>query len=482
MSETTQNPGKLVDIGAERAVLSALARYGSNFLLEIDDIIDAKTFTKDIHACTFNCFSKVLANSSQIDIPSVLSASNELGVSRFFEKTADLNALKAMWDFPILAPNAINLAKRIKRLQIARDCQQKLRDAWSSLQSLNGDEPIDEILDRFEGPIIELSTSLNTGADNNPIKLLEDAPEYFEYLADNPVSSIALSLGYPLLDAALGFPLRRKTVSLGSSRTSEGKSHLAKAICLHNARKGIPTLLFDSEMDKDAQVNRSIAEVTRVDLRSLETGQFGLNEENKQLVLREAKNLKDIPFYYMDCGGQTFDNILRIARRWIHNVVGKDENGNTKDCLIAYDYFKLTNSSQLNGLAEHDALGYQINQAHQFCKKYDVPLFTLVQLNRSGITDESLGAIAQSDKLSQNATTVFMFKPKSPEEVQEDGPENGNMKFIPLKTRFGSNISGGDYVCFQREGQFSTFREIKLKSQIVSSTDFAQDDSEPSEF
>lgn len=475
---------KLIDIAAERAVLSGLVKYGSSLQIEIADIIDTECFSKDFNKIVYKCCEGVLKDSSKIDIPSLLSVSFQLGFAKLFEVAANLAFIKSLYDYPVLPENVLVLSKKLRKLQIARRCQNTLKEAYDKIGEITGEESINDIMDKFEQPITELSVSLNTGMDNNPIQLMADSEEYAQHLADNPVHAISLSTGWPLLDSALGYPLRRKSVSIWVSRTGEGKTHIAKSVCLHNALKGIPVLFLDSEMDKSSQVHRTLAQLSRVDIRSIETGQFGADADRRRKVIDSARKVKNIPFYYLDAVGQDFDSILRICRRWIHNVVGKDDDGNLKDCLIVYDYFKLSDSSQRGGFAEHEAFGYQINQAHQFCKKYDLPLLTFAQTNRTGITDETLATVANSDKLAQNATTVCMFKPKTPDEIQEDGHQNGNMKFIPLKTRHGSSLSAGDFVMFEREGQYSTFREIGLKSQMDTSKAFEEEgvDGEPTEF
>ena len=67
---------------------------------------------------------------------------------------------------------------------------------------------------------------------------------------------------------------------------------------------------------------------------------------------------------------------------------------------------------------------------------------------------------------------------KTQEEIEEDGEENGNMKFLSLKARDGSTLQFSDYINYQREGRFSNLKEIGLKSQLVRNDGFEDDSDE----
>ena len=89
-------------------------------------------------------------------------------------------------------------------------------------------------------------------------------------------------------------------------------------------------------------------------------------------------------------------------RKWIYQHVGFDENGQTKDCLIVYDYLKLMGSESISSaMQEYQVLGFQITKLHNFMVKYDVPCLSFVQLNRDGITRESTVLTTETEDLCQ---------------------------------------------------------------------------------
>ncbi len=481
MSETTQSPGKLVDIGAERAILAAIARFGSDFLLDISDIVEVNSFTKDWNQAAYKVFCHVLKNSSNLDIPSILSVATQLGVERFFEKTPDLNALKALFDFPVLRENATNLSKKVKKLQIARDCQQKLRECWANLNTVTGEESVQEILSKFEQPIINCSSSLSSESDNNPKQIFENIDDYLTYLADNPIQMMGIELPWPLMNGMIGGGVRARSITMLVSRTGCGKSHIGREAAVFVAKKGIPTLVLDTELSEEKQIARTIANISRVPIDVVETGQFGLDQETRTRVIQESKQLKTIPLHYLSVAGKPFEEILGIIRRWIIKNVPKDDSGEYINSFLVFDYMKLM-ASDSNTNKEYQVLGQNITLLQDMCIKYRLSCLTFAQGNRDALSNEDLGIVSGSDRLSHLVSNVIFMKEKSPEEMQEDGPSNGNLRLISLKARDGSSIAWNDSINYLREGQFSTFKEIGLRSSIVSSTDFAEDDSEPSEF
>ena len=69
---------KLTDIGAERAVLAGLFSYGLESYVEVCDLIDYKSFGHQNNQIIYKCIEKVLQNEAEVDLPSILSASEQL--------------------------------------------------------------------------------------------------------------------------------------------------------------------------------------------------------------------------------------------------------------------------------------------------------------------------------------------------------------------------------------------------------------------
>jgi len=247
-----------------------------------------------------------------------------------------------------------------------------------------------------------------------------------------------------------------------------GKSMFGDAVAMNVASNhNIPVLMLDTEMSKEDHLNRILASLSGVEINKISTGKFTENELDKEKVEKAADALKQMPYHYLSIAGQPFDNVLGIMRKWIYQHVGFDENGQTNDCLIVYDYLKLMGSEKISHvLQEYQVLGFQITQLHNFCVKYDVPCLSFVQLNRDGITKESTDVVSGSDRLIWLCTSFSILKMKSDEEIADDTTAYGNRKLVPVVARHGPGLDDRDYVSIKMFGDCGKIEESKTRNEI----------------
>ena len=147
-------------------------------------------------------------------------------------------------------------------------------------------------------------------------------------------------------------------------------------------------------------------------------------------------------------------------------VVGKNEEGKTNDCLVIYDYLKLMSSSSINAnIQEYQALGFQISELHNICVKLDIPCLSFVQLNREGETRESTDVVSGSDRIVWLCTSFTIFKHKTLEEMADDGVRNGNRKLVPIVSRHGAGLDYGDYINISFDGSIGLIKEIGTRNE-----------------
>ena len=463
---------KLENVAAERSVLAGLLNFGKDFYGEVSDIISISSFSKDIHQVLFRVTQSVLENEDKATIPSLLAKATQLELEGFISK--QIEVIKALQSFPVDYKGSIQQAKVIRKLEITRNARAKLKQVHDSLDSVTGEESIYDILSKIESPIIEFTTSLSTGTDNEPANIFADIENYLIHLAENPVQNVGVPTPWPLMNGALGGGIRQRSVSIIASRTGCGKSHIGRAVAVHNALNNLPSLLLDTELTSDKQISRTVASLTRVTIGDIETGKFGEDLIVRNKVIQDSKKLQTIPFKYLNVSGKSFQEILSVTRRWVIKHVGKGDDGDYKPSLLVFDYMKLMGSDISKDAKEYQVLGQNIKLLQDLCVQCNMECLTFVQTNRDGISVEDLSIIAGSDRLSHLASNVCVLKIKSPEEINEDGVANGNIRFISLKDRDGTTLAPDDYINYQREGQFSIFREIGLKSQL--SKAFESDD------
>tara|TARA_R100000808_G_C2153713_1_gene164222 strand:- start:5704 stop:7152 length:1449 start_codon:yes stop_codon:yes gene_type:complete len=457
---------KLVDVGAERAVLAGLFTYGLEAYVDISDLIDYTTFGHQNNQILYKCIEKILQNEASVDIPSILSAANQLGFSESVNTEQELEYIKSLIDFPIKKENVLFFAGQIKKFEFARKIKSLSVKIARDIDDINGDEGVDEIIGLIENPIMEFLREDDT--QKKPEKIGEGAEEYLEFLIENKCDQIGIPTGFARYDAAIGGGLRRKCVDLVSARPKVGKSVFADNVALNVASRGIPVLMLDTEMSKEDHLNRIVANISGIPINEVSTGRFAEDEE-KYIKAKEAiRQIEDIPYTYVSVAGSPFENILNTIKRWIIQDVGTDENGRTNECLVVYDYLKLMSSSSItSNLQEYQALGFQITSLHNLAVKYDFPCLSFVQLNRDGITKESTDAVSGSDRLIWLCTSFSIFKLKSTEELAEDGPGSGNRKLVPIVSRHGPGMEDGNYVNMQMFGEYSKLEELRTRDELI---------------
>jgi replicative DNA helicase len=453
---------ELVNIASERAVLAGICRYGLDCYLDIEALLEEDTFSVDYNKVLYKCVKDILSKSDKVDFVSVLSAGHALSLGEYVEKQEVLKHIHGIMETPVDV-NSVKLhAKKIRRLQFGRHLQNTIRESWKSLSSINGDESISEIMGLVETPIQDASLLYTKQDDFRPKGVGEDIDAYIAHLMSDDKPSIGLPTNFPSWDSSIGGGLRRKCIDLVAARSKQGKSLLGQSIALHlSSELQIPVLILDTEMSEEDNRNRMLANISGVPINEIASGRFVRDPKSKQDVLKAAEVLKSTKCKHINITGKPFPEMLAIARRWILKDVGFQSNGRTNDCLIIYDYLKLTSTEGIsNALAEHQVLGFQMIQLHNFVVEHDCSCLCFVQLNRDGITKETIDTIAGSDRLVWVATSISIFKDKSAEEIADDGPRNGNKKIVPLVARHGPGMEDGGYICCQMNGDIARIKEI----------------------
>jgi replicative DNA helicase len=456
----------LQDLASERAVLSCLCQFGLDAYLEVD-FVDENHFTDEINQLIFSCIYKTVSENMKVELSSILSAANSLGVGDIVNTKEEISFIRSLFNFPISQENCQAHASKLAKLKLARDFKKTLSLCDKDLNSVTGEEDVMDLISKVESPILDATSEVYQSSGNKTELIGDEIDEYMEYLSDNVSDFVGIPTGFDRYDEAIGGGLRRKCVDLIAARPKVGKSMFGDAVAMNVARKNIPVLVLDTEMSKKDHWNRMLACLSGVGTKEISTGKFTENELQKEKVYKAAEELKSIPYHYINISGQPFDNILGIIRKWLYQHVGFDENGETNDCVIIYDYLKLMDSSSIkSNVQEYQVLGFQITKLHNFMVKYDVPCLAFVQLNRDGITKESTDVISGSDRLVWLCTSFSIFKRKSDEEVAEDNIRQGDRKLVTVETRHGEGMQDGNYVSIKMFGSIGRIEEGLTRDEI----------------
>lgn len=467
----------LSDMASERAVLGGISRYGANSYFDVADILDESSFQDKTNSILYKVFKTIIEREGKIDIPSILSVSKELNLDHILSKKQEVAHLDAILHTQIEPENVRKFAAKVKKLQVARLLIDQLDKAKNKLYETTGNESITSILGVAENAVMEFGSLIND-TDNNPKNIGETVEDYVEYLLSNPVDSVGIPTCLPTWDKAIGGGLRKRTVSVIGARPKQGKSTISINTAL-KVGQTIPVLVLDNEMSEEDQKCRMLAALSGLKIESIEKGK--LNEYEQEKLREAARRLKnyDGKIFFKSISGLPLEEQLSVARRWILKEVGLNDDGTAKDCLIIYDQMQITDEKDLKNIAEYQAVGFIILNLHDFAFKYGLPILAFIQLNRDGVEKESSTVVAQSDRIIWRCSNFSIFKPKSDEEIAQDGPENGNRKLIPIVCRHGPGLNYGEYINLNMKGWCSKIIEGKtnfeLKQGIKNTDEFASD-------
>lgn len=459
------------DLAAERAVLSGIARHGFDAYTEVADIVDSRTFTLEENQILWQCFRKVLEfdNDAQIDGASIISAAKDLGYEKYFNASDKAKHVRSVLNTPIEISTVRRLGAKIKKLQVARLMCEQLDKAKANLIEISGDEPIAQILNLAEQPVFDF-TELIADNSSDPIVLGTEVDKFLENIEGNPNASIGVPSGFPIYDEIIGGGFRRKSVSIIGARAKAGKTFFGMNVANHVTGKlNIPVLYLDTEMASTEQLARILSMISeKVAYRHIENGKY-LEDKYKKNQINEAKEeLKKRNLYYVSIPGQAFEETLAVMRRWVKKHVGLNSAGQTRDCLIVLDYFKVMDSGSISKLmSEYQVLGFMLTSLQAFASRFDVPVLTFIQLNRDGLEKENESAASGSDRITWFCSNFSIFKKKSQEEIAEDGgPKNGNRKLIPVICRHGAGLDDGDYINLFANLDYAKIVEGKTRNQL----------------
>ena len=128
----------LEDLAAERAVLAGLCQYGLDCYLEID-FVDADHFSNEMNQIIFHCIHKSISENSKVELASILSSANNLGVYEAIHNKDEIAFIRSLFNFPIHQENVQSHAAKIAKIKLARDLKQTLKACEKELNSITGD-------------------------------------------------------------------------------------------------------------------------------------------------------------------------------------------------------------------------------------------------------------------------------------------------------------------------------------------------------
>ena len=425
----------------EGYVLGGLLRH-PDVLTEVDSFVSAADFYNDVHQTIYCVIREAVLNNEKVDKVLVATKIANLGISS--KDDIDIyDYINTLSHTSITRDAVIDSCKELLKTRVRRElCE--TADLIKEHVTNSSNEDLDSIIASTDSIYSEKISSYSF--EDDPENVFDDLEFKIEERGNNPTDDTGLASPYNEFNRLYG-GLRGGNIYAIVSRPAQGKTTFINELCLGTAIKNdIPVLVLDTEMTTEEIQFRMAAAKTGVPLWFLETGKWRSEEEMVEKVRGYFQELKTHKYYHYHVRNKTTDEVCSMIRRWHMKYVGR---GN--QCVIAYDYVKLTGERVDKNWAEHQAIGEKIDKLKRIAEEINAPLVTAMQMNRSGesfnrnssnLVDDS-SAISLSDRLQWFATFVAIFRRKTLDETALDGERFGTHKLIPLKTRFQGRDAAG---------------------------------------
>jgi len=440
----------------ESSILSAIIKGGKEFYIEALDVLTDKSFYSVDNRIVYQACSSLFESNQEINLVNVISKCNESGLDVDLQSITETD--------PASLGTIRPFSQKLKSRLILKESVNLHRAAIDKLSQMSATTSTDSIFSVSESTLFDLISKFSSNNDEI-IKIGDKARPLVDYYGNNPSQNVGLPTPWPKFNASIGGGMRTGVTLIGA-RSGLGKTNIAIMCANFLAGANIPVLILDTEMEDKDIIPRMLANISEVEINKIETGSFKESDFEVKALEKAISEFEKFPIHYKSVSGKSFNEILSTIRRWVYTSVGLTESGKAKQCLIIYDYFKIMDSGDISDMQEYQAMGFQISKLTDFCKIYDVPCLSFVQLNRDGVAKEGTDVIAQSDRLLWLCNSFSIFKNKSPEEMEKYGWSSGNRKMITLKSRYGGEAQGqGDFISMDLKGAICSLKEVSCDTK-----------------
>ncbi|TXT66095.1 MAG: hypothetical protein BAJALOKI3v1_50095 [Promethearchaeota archaeon] len=438
----------LCDQASERLLLSSLVKNGPNAFIDINAIVSAEDFNLGINKLIFKCISGLYEDGfNSFDPESILLKGRNLGFDKYFDKQENIEYIELLEHGSSSKDNVELFAYQIKKWSVLRKLHNRYKDAAKYIEEVEKDEKLSTILGHAEEKIVDFINDVDDG------EVIGSLSENIKSCVQDVINSevidqVGIPTGFQQYDQAIGGGLRRGGINIIASRAKCGKSFMALNMALNMSKLNIPVLYLDTELTQEYQQSRLVSIESGCPLYLYETRRFREDKNLLESVKMAGESLSKLKIQYRSIAGLSYQEALAVVRRWLVKYVGFNENGQAKDCVIVYDYLKMTGHEKIgSSTPEWILLGLMITEMQNFCVKYGVPMLAFSQLNREGISSDSTGSIAGSDRLLWLCSSMSILRNKTEEDVEmQCGWDFGNKKLLVLEARYGPGLFHDDYI------------------------------------
>ena len=465
----------MANVAAEKVFLAGIVKYPAK-LFEFVEYLDADDFQHSVTRMTFEAARSLVVDKEVEKLTKVklVAEAKALGHHNYLSATKNGEWLDELFAEDMVEHEIEAHFMEVKRQSLKDQYAQAFVDLRDYLSST--DDPLSILIGKVENTIISKVNMIDKG-EHAIVDMRDGFWEFIDSVAEDP-GHMGLDIGYPLWQERIG-QIRNGAITFLVATTKAGKSQFGMKAAITAARKGLPVLYLDSELNKHDQWIRQAAMLTKVPTQYIETGFWAMSDseltkqgvtdpEQRAEIIAYGKRLRDprvravvedMPIYYQSISGLNVSDVIPHMRRWLLTHVKPDRETRTPQCLIIYDYIKLTMTDEIrNGrLQEYQQHGLNVAQLHDFTNKYNVPMIAFGQTNNE--IDDNLRCVAGAKRISENVDSISLMKRKGDRDLAGDGVGTHMMRVFAA--RYGRALHDG-YINFDADLSCGNFQELGI--------------------
>ena len=436
----SNNITDLKDIAAESGVISSLLNH-PEFILH-SDWLKAKHFSQNENGAIYwainELYKKGITNIDDLNLNNQLASNSKVNSLMASHNLTDINKYMDLANYAArdTLEEYIELCNTVVSLAYKRTLYKKS----SEIQRLCfGNGNVEETDNKVHRILNELTEEYLVTSELKQIG--EEADDLLQKIIDKQTDEgFGIPSKFKIYDEF--FRYEPGELIVVASRMKSGKSAMLLNEAIHKARQNIPTLIIDTELTDDMWYIRALAHLSQVKVRRIKEGKWSTEETNK--IKKANEYLKTLPIVHK------YMPILDMNRVFAMCKILKYKIGLQ---FLCFDYIK---GNDTDAFALSNKLG-QVTDIlkNEIAGELGMCVLAACQLNK-------MNEISSSDKIAMYASTIIMWRYKTPGEIQADGGLSyGNIYTRIYLNRNGAMQDADEWMNLNFEGDTQTITDCK---------------------
>jgi len=427
-------------IESEAGIIATLIHH-PEFIFHSEQLLP-NHFTDRDNSCIYTAIYKLMQNDIQVvDAYNIITVLSSDEATRRYSATLAVDKLNDLIDMSSeLARGSVEeyklLVDKVLDMAFRRDTIRRLRDCEALCFDMDEPNIEHQIYDLIDDVMVEFSST-------------DDVPE-FKDVVDKLWEEVEAHQDGKESGMPFKFPTLNEYVSIepGELVVLGAPAKGAKSMFMMNTavdllRQGKSVMYIDSELSSRLFLCRVLSHLTGIEFKRIRSGRY--TEDESKLIQEQIKWIKKqklVHMYLPLFDSQTiYTTVKRVAHRF-----------DKLDVLIV-DYLKATGDA--DAYATYAELGKLTDMVkNDIAGAMGIAGIAAAQLNANG-------KLADSAKISRNASSILLLIDKTPEEIDEYGLECGNKKLIVSLNRNGMQHVSGEWIDVAFNGNQCTLTEAK---------------------